>query len=305
MKLGFIKPNYPFERRVAILPSDINDGTDIVIEQGFGVTMNISDDEYRARGCNILPRDKVFETCNAIYSLKLIQETDYDNLRNGHVIIGWTHPTGSGAKFFNEVAKPKNIKIVDLDNIFPRVYHGEEISDIEWLPRNFIWKNSYFAGYASVSQALQAYGLIPNNTHKVAILSSGNVSQGAFSAMSPYNCDIRMFYRKTMNEFYSEIDTYDIIINGIEVDEPNVHIIDKSQVKKLKRNALIIDAAADAGNAIEGSYYTAHDNPLGDIDGINFYCVNNAPTIFYRTASNYISEVVAKYVLPNVSRFVE
>ncbi len=44
--------------------------------------------------------------------------------------------------------------------------------------------------------AVMNYGSIPTSETKVAILGSGNVSQGAFSAISKFNPDIRMFYRK-------------------------------------------------------------------------------------------------------------
>nr|AAB22793.1 N5-(carboxyethyl)-ornithine synthase {NADP(H)-binding fold} {EC 1.5.1.24} [Lactococcus lactis, Peptide Partial, 39 aa] [Lactococcus lactis] len=36
---------------------------------------------------------------------------------------------------------------------------------------------------------------------KIAILGSGNVAQGAFSSISKYSSNIRMYYRKTMSIF--------------------------------------------------------------------------------------------------------
>lgn len=103
-----------------------------------------------------------------------------------------------------------------------------------------------------------------------------------------------MFYRKTMHEFYETIDQYDIIINGIEVDNPSLHIISTEQLHQVRKGCLIIDAAADAGNAIEGTYYATMGEPIYKLANATIYCVNNAPSVLYRTASKDISEAFAE-----------
>lgn len=297
MKLGFIKPNYPSEKRVALLPEHIkNFENEIVVESGFGEYLDIRDDEYINAGCKILTREEAFKTCDAIFSLKLIQPSDYDMIREGQMIIGWTHPTGSGSDFMEKQAIPKNLIVVDLDNIYPSVFFKNKKIDIDWIPRNFVSGNSFNAGYAATMHALMAFGMIPNSSTKVAVLAAGNVSQGAFYAISKIGADVRLYYRKTMDEFKEDIDKFDIIINGIEVDDSNIHIISLKEQKKLKRNCLIIDAAADAGNAIEGTKYTTIDNPIYKENDVYYYEVNNAPSIFYRETSRIISESFSKYV---------
>jgi N5-(carboxyethyl)ornithine synthase len=297
MNLGFIIPNYPNERRVALLPEHIeNFKENIFIERGFGNNLDISDVEYEKKGCKILSRKEIFDNCEAIFNLKLMQPQDYDFIREGQMIIGWTHPTGSGRGFMENQANVKKLVIVDLDNIYPTIYYDNNKYSIDFIPKNFIRRNSVIAGYASVFQALMAYGKMPDVNTKVAVLSPGNVSQGAYSFISKLGADVRLFYRKTMNEFISEINDYDIIINGIEVDNSDKHIINKKDLERVKKGALIIDAAADAGNAIEGSRYTSIDNPLYKEDGIYFYIVNNAPSLFYRNSSFEISRSFSKHV---------
>ena len=227
-------------------------------------------------------------------------------LRQGQMIIGWTHPTGSGSKFYNEIAKPLGLKIIDLDNIYPSCYYGDSKIPIPFIEKNFVWKNSFFAGISSVQQALLHYGMFPDSNTKVAVLASGSVSQGAFYLMSKFNVDLRMFYRKTMSEFYASIGEYDIIINGIEVDGTVDHIISKEQLKKVKKGCLLIDSAADAGNAIEGTHYSRISDPLYEEDGRFFYEVNNAPSLLFRRTSFEISKSFSKWVYQkDVARFWE
>lgn len=295
MKIGFITPNYPFEKRVAILPQQVKDcPNEVVIEYCFGATMDIADEEYAKAGATLMSRDDVFTQCDIIFSLKLIQPSDYDKIRQGQIIAGWTHPTGSGREFMKSQAEPKELVMIDLDNIYPSVYHKGKVYPISFIRPNFIRQNSVNAGKAAVLHALMSYGCLPDANTRVAILSAGNVAQGAFDMMAKWNADVRMFYRKTMPEFYEHIGEYDIIINGIEVDNPSNHILTLEQLELAKQGCLVIDAAADAGNAIEGTHFATLGEPLYKMGNATIYCVNNVPSVLYRTASKDISEAFAK-----------
>ena len=66
-EIRFITPNYPGERRVALLPEHIKDfENEIFVEQGFGLSM-IEDFEYEKKGAKILSREEIFKTCRAIF----------------------------------------------------------------------------------------------------------------------------------------------------------------------------------------------------------------------------------------------
>lgn len=295
MKLGFIIPNYPNEKRVALLPEDIkNLKNEIFIEKNFGKNLDISDEEYIKKGIKILSRKEIFQECEAIFSLKLIQESDYDSIREGQTIIGWTHPTGSGKKFM-KLAKKKKLKVMDLDNVYPSLYYGDSVYSLNMLPRDFIRKNSLIAGMSATLHAIQSKGEIPTSKTKIAILSAGNVAQGAYQIISKFNCDVRMFTKSNMYQFKENLFEFDMIINGIETVGNN-HILSKFEQNKLKKGCFIIDAAADAGGAIEGSEYTSLDNPIYRKNRIYYYVVNNAPSVFYRDSSKEISKSFSKWI---------
>lgn len=48
MKLGFIKPTYPGEKRVALLPEHITKDfeNELIIEDEYGTNMSITNEEY-------------------------------------------------------------------------------------------------------------------------------------------------------------------------------------------------------------------------------------------------------------------
>lgn len=297
MKLGLIIPSFPDERRVALLPEHVNNfKNEIIVEHNFGMGLGISDESYEAVGCKIGSREEIFLSCDAIFSLKLIGEEDYKYLRKNQMIIGWTHPFGSGKKFMEEQANIKDLIVVDLDNIHPTVYYKNSAKRIDWIASNFVKDNSFIAGYSSTLHALLSFGDIPSSNTNIAILGSGNVSQGAFCAISKFSNNITLFYRKTMDEFISSSNTFDIIINGIELDKDGLHILTLEHQKKLKNNCLIIDAAANAGKAIEGSINTKINNPIYKKDNVYYYVVNNSPSILFRQASSKISKAFSENV---------
>ena len=129
------------------------------------------------------------------------------------------------------------------------------------------------------------------------VLGTGNVSQGAFNYLSSIGLRPRMFNRKTLNLFYDCIESYDLIINGIEMDVDGMHILSISDLRKTSPKVLIIDAAADAGRAIEGTVYQSLTSPIGIVENRRYIMVNNAPTIFHEEASREISSNIAKYIL--------
>lgn len=297
MKIGFIKPNYPFEKRVAVLPQDIiGSPNELIVETNFGEYLGIKDEEYVAAGAKIDTRENIFANCDVLFSMKLIQPSDYDKLREGQTVIGWVHPTGSGTEFMKLQALPKKLKIVDLDNIYPSIYYMGKSMQIPFVTPNFIWKNSYNAGLCAVYHAVLAHGILPDSNTKVAVLSIGNVAQGAIASISKFNTNTRIFYRKTMQNFYDTLEDYDIIISGIEIGPNDKPVLSLEHQKRLKRGCFIIDAAADAGNTIEGTHYMTIGDPIYEENGLYFYEVNNAPSILYRETSKAISESFSKIV---------
>ena len=285
-RLGFIKPTYPNEKRVCLLPEHAERG--FLVESGFGNSLGIDDESYRKLGCIVLSREEVYQESDVVVNLKLTQPSDYPLIKKGLTIIGWTHVNGSGHGFFNTVAKEKELVIFDLINTNPSVFFKESKLSLN-LPKNLIWKNNWLAGYASTFHGLTVTGrLMPrkNETNDVAVIGTGNVSQGAFTCLVKLGYFPRMYSRKTLEQFSPKY--HKIVVNGVESDSGTLIRL-KEQVQN--PGVFYIDAAADGnGKTIEGIDYTDFTTPVYERYGNTYYCVNNSPTVFYPQASEAISE---------------
>jgi len=104
--ISFVKPSFPNEKRVAILPCDLFEYAPfaydkIQIESGFGEYLSISDEDYQRVGCTIVARSACYNS-EYVFNLKLVQPEDYDLLVNGTKLMGWVHPNGSGKYFYSK-----------------------------------------------------------------------------------------------------------------------------------------------------------------------------------------------------------
>ena len=147
-----------------------------------------------------------------------------------------------------------------------------------------------------------------NNSYKFELLdecTNNSYEQGNISVPIVTN-NTRIFYRKTMQNFYDTLEDYDIIISGIEIGPNDKPVLSLEHQKRLKRGCFIIDAAADAGNTIEGTHYMTIGDPIYEENGLYFYEVNNAPSILYRETSKAISESFSKIVYnADIQRYLD
>ncbi len=284
--LGFVTATFPNERRVALLPQHARPGW--VVERGYGRTLGIPDSRYQAAGCVVVSRESVYATCDTIVNLKLTQPADYPLLRARQTLAGWTHPTGSGRDFCAGIATDLDLTIADLDNAAPLLWRRGRTAALP-IPVDFVWLNSWLAGHASVTHALTLTGRVPNASTPACVLGSGNVSQGAATALIQAGFTPRVFTRRNLPRFNPG--EYRIIVNGIDAGHPLVTL----SMQRACRGTLYIDAAADAGGTIEGIPYTSFTNPTIEVDGNTFYCVNNSPSYYFRDASEVISAAWATH----------
>jgi N5-(carboxyethyl)ornithine synthase len=296
MKIAYIKPNFPNEKRVGLLPKHLPECSsedERRFEQGYGENLDIPDEDYGGSGG--YSRESLFAWADVIYCIKVPQPQDYQYFKNNQTMVGWIHPFGaSGKHFLQHCAQPKNLQLFDVTNrISIRVSQGE----IELLnvPRDITYKNSVLAGYASMMQAIMLRGGICKND-KVAVFGSGNVAYGVLKYLTSKGIDPLLRRRSNINLVQQEFRSYDIFINTVEIDEDDAPIVTFEMLDSMKSTGWIIDAAADTGRAIQGTRATKIKDPIyQDEQGHTFYVVDNSPSLLYRESSEAVSEGYATY----------
>ena len=144
--------------------------------------------------------------------------------------------------------------------------------------------------------SFQCYGRMPYETD-VAVIGRGNTARGAIKVLNMLGADVHQYDRRTEDLLREEIGNYDAIVNCILWDVMRQdHIIYRDDLKRMKRNAMIIDVSCDRHGGIETSIPTTITEPTYMIDGILHYVVDHTPALFFKTFTWNNSEVIGKYI---------
>lgn len=281
--IGFPISTKENEKRRAIIPDDvsrINHPSKVIIEKGFGKDLGFSDMDYENKGCIICKHDEVLD-CDIICDPKIGDANYLDKLHNGQTIFGWIHAT-------------QNRDITDrIINSGLTAYAWEKMFE---HGRHVFWLNNELAGEAAIINAFQCYGQLPYGL-KVAVIGNGNTARGATRALNMLGANVMQYNRYQEELLKMELSSFDVIVNCILWDvNRKDHIIYKEDIKKLKKNALIIDVSCDKHGGIETSEPTSIENPVYYVDGIMHYAVDHTPSIFYKTFSYNNSHILIPYI---------
>ena len=296
MKIGYIKPSFPNEKRVGLLPQHLSycsPEDERRFEQGSGESLDIPDAAYGE--CAGYSRESLFAWADVIYCIKVPQPQDYQYFRENQTLVGWIHPFGTSGRHFREYcAEPKNLQLFDIENdISIRITQGK--TETLNIARDFLKENNILAGYASMMQAIMLRGGITQN-ERVAVFGSGNVAYGVLKYLLSKGIEPILRRRSNVDLMREEFKDYDIFINTAEIAQGDAPIVTFEMLDSMKSTGWIIDAAADTGRAIQGTRATKIGNPIYQDDrGHTFYVVDNSPSLLYRESSKGISEGYAKH----------
>lgn len=254
----------------------------IFLETGYGLELGISDEDFVNAGVNVVSRDEVLS--KDIICDPKIGDAEYLSLLSNQIIFGWVHAV-------------QNRDITDkLINGKLTVYAWEDMFE---GGRHLFWRNNEIAGEAAILHAYMCHGIFPYDS-KVAVIGRGNSARGAIKTLNYMGADVISYDRKTEKLLRDEIGEYDVIVNAVLWDTNRKdHLIYKEDLGRMKKNAMIIDISCDRNGGIETSVPTTIENPTYIVDGIRHYVVDHTPSIFHKTTSESISQVVA-YVLDSL-----
>ena len=279
--VGLLISHKENERRRALVPNDIQyikHPEMIFIETGYGDVLGFTDEDYIKRGVKVGTRSEILS--KDIICDPKIGDAEYLEQLNGQTIFGWVHAV-------------QNRDITD--KIIAHRLTSYAWEDMYEEGRHSFWRNNEIAGEAAVFHAYMCHGIFPYHT-KAAVLGRGNTAKGAVKTLNYMGADVTLYDRKTEGLFRKELPQFDVVVNAILWDTSRKdHIIYKDDLKRMKKNALIIDISCDRNGGIESSIPTTIADPIYVVDGITHYVVDHTPSLFWKSATESLSKVFARY----------
>ena len=200
--IGLIISHKNGERRRALLPDDIQKNVkhpqQLFFEEGYGLSIGISDEQYRAVGCNIVSRKEAL-SCDVITDVKLGDADYLDQIAPNKILFGWAHAV-QNIPFTSDALKNDHT-VIAWEEIFEN-------------GRYIFYRNREVAGEAAVMHAYRYCGKMPYDT-KVAILGNGQTAKGALRVLHGLGAEVDVYNRRLEKLFREKMYEYDVLINCI------------------------------------------------------------------------------------------
>ena len=95
MIISVLKETRKFENRVALsvamVKKLVDQGHEVLVEQGAGLLSSIADKDYESAGASIKSRDQIF-TADLILMVRPLADDDIDLLKSNHILVGMLEP---------------------------------------------------------------------------------------------------------------------------------------------------------------------------------------------------------------------
>ena len=320
------------ERRVPIHPDHLNRLSEdirkrLIFEKGYGLPFNIDDEEIISLTGGVASRSEILSDIgSAIVAKPLL--SDLQELKEGGVLWGYPHCTQQSP--ITQTAIDRKQTLIAFEDMYVWSPDGR-------IGRHTFYKNNELAGYSAVIHALQLKGIDGHygKQRKTIIFSFGAVSRGAIYALKAHGYrDITICVQRpdhavreevldvnyvrivrggdneprlkvvdhdgTESALIDLISQSDIIVNGTYQDPNNpIDFVLESEKSKLKPGTLIIDVSCDEGMGFYFAKPTSFQNPIFEVDKVDYYAVDHTPSYFWESASRSISAALIVY-LPTV-----
>lgn len=280
--IGFPISHKENENRRAIVPTHVKNMEHpecLYFEKGYGSVLGIDDIGYQECGCHIVSHEETLQ--KEIICDPKIGDADYLGKLHNQTIFGWVHATQN--RDITDELIAGRLTAFAWEKMFQK-------------GRHVFWRNNELAGEAAVMHAFQCYARMPYET-KVAVIGRGNTARGTIKVLNMLGADVRQYDRRTEELLRDELGQYDVIVNCVLWDVMRQdHIIYREDLKRMKRNSMIIDVSCDKNGGIETSIPTTIGDPTYVIDGVLHYVVDHTPALFHKTFTLNNSEVIWKYL---------
>lgn len=321
--IGIPKETSFQENRIGIVPESvallINNGHQVIIESGAGVSANFTDNEYSEAGAKIVYSTKEVYEADIILKITPPSLEEVKMMKNKQILISALHLSIQNKEYF-EILFKKDITALGFELI------KEERTDTYPILRSM----SEIAGNTSIllaaeylsninyGKGLMLGGVSGVTPTEIVILGAGTVGEFAARSAIGLGASVKVFddslerLRLLQNNLGQRIFTSifqpkvlqkalmrcDVAIGAFYNSSKRTPcLVSEEMVKQMKSGSVIIDVSIDKGGCFETSHITSHSDPTYKKYDVIHYCVPNINSRVSRTASYALSNILTPILL--------
>ena len=330
MIIGVLKEIKPNEYRVAATPAAVGEivarGHKVLVQKDAGLGSGFANEEYAAAGATILETaEEVYTQADLFYKVKEMFPEEWKYMGRDKIVFTYihsnAHPEETDAILESKVTAIAYEDITDANGGFPLLKPMSILAG----------KGGFLAALHHMQSVFGGNGTLLANicgmeTPVVTIIGAGNSGLGAAELAAGFGNTVRILdvnlaameaakakLPSNVTCMYSNRENLvkclkdsDLIINCILWPKHRKdHLINREDLKMMKKSAMIVDVACDDEGAVETCRSTTHDAPTYYEEGILHYCVDNIPSAFARTASIMLCNATLPFLLQIAGKGVE
>ncbi|SFB72215.1 alanine dehydrogenase [Massilia yuzhufengensis] len=310
MLVGVPKEIKNHEYRVGLTPPSVRElalrGHEVIVQQGAGEQIGLSDEQYVAAGATIVDTAKdIFARADMVVKVKEPQPAECAMLREGQVLYTYLHlapdPEQTAALVKSGAVCIAYETITGPGGGLPLLAPMSEVAG----------RMAIQAGAAHLEKSKGGMGLLLGGVPGVAaghvvIIGAGvvgtnalqmAVGTGARVTVLDKNIDrlrqLDLVFGNRITTMYSNahaieeaVVSSDLVIGGVLVPGAAApKLVTRDMISRMQKGAVVVDVAIDQGGCFETSHATTHADPTFVVDGVIHYCVANMPGAVARTST--------------------
>ena len=319
MIIGVLKEIKEQERRVALLPSAVNQltrhGHSVLVEKNAGAGSGYPDETYAKAGAEIVDQAKaVFSRAEMIVKVKEPLEAEFPLLRKGQILFTYLHLAAS--KPLIEALLKSGVtgvayETIQVNNRLPLLEPMSEIAG-----RMSVVMGAYFLAKHNGGSGVLLGGVPGVLPGGVVVLGGGTSGVNAARMATGLGADVKIldvdldrmrFLDMTMKNartlYSNEANLHDLmpgcdlLIGAVLLPGAKApKLITRAMLKEMKPGSVLVDISIDQGGCAETSRPTTHLDPVYIEESVTHYCVANMPAAYARTATQALTNVTYHYV---------
>ena len=322
MKIGIPREIKADEYRVAIVPAGVDAlvlaGHTVFVEKGAGDGSAIDDASYQKAGAKLVSsREDVFSDSDMIIKVKEPLQEEFKLITERHIVFTYFHFASSRPltdAMVNSGALCIAYETVEAeDRSLPLLIPMSEVAGrmaiqegAKFLEKPMEGRGILLAGVPGVAPAtviIIGGGIVGANAARIAaglgasvyILDVNLARLRYLSEIMPPNVITLMSNPFNIQECLKQAD---LVVGAVLIPGAMApKLIKRSDLKLMKRRAVLVDVAIDQGGCAETSRPTTHSKPIYLEEDIVHYCVANIPGAVGTTSTYALTNVTLPYAL--------
>ncbi|MEM9668412.1 MAG: alanine dehydrogenase [Pseudomonadota bacterium] len=322
MRIGVPTEIKKQESRVGLTPESVGElvraGHSVNVQAGAGLGSGFSDEDYGAVGGTLLAdADAVFSGSDMIVKVKEPQPEETARLTPDHTLFTYLHLAAdkvqadglvkSGCTAIAYETVTDEAGRLPLLTPMSQVAGRMSMQVAAWaLMRTKRGRGVLLGGVPGVAPAkvvIIGGGVSGTNAAEIAVGMRADVTvfdrnnRRLAELDEQFNGLVRTMY-STKASLDAAVSEADLVIGAVLIPGATApKLVQREQLKTMKRGAVLVDIAIDQGGCFETSKATTHEDPIYEVDGVLHYCVANMPGAVPRTSTYALNNATLPFVM--------